>query len=77
MRQTNGQLRLLVKDDGVGLASRTAAGGLGIIGMQERVRELGGTMSLNSQPGRGTALTVIVPVSWKEAHSERQSIACG
>jgi signal transduction histidine kinase len=33
-----------------------------MIGIQERVRELGGSVSWNSQPGRGTVLSAEIPV---------------
>jgi signal transduction histidine kinase len=76
MASTECDLRLTVRDDGLGMADRTASSGLGLIGMQERVRELGGSMSLESRPGRGTSLTVAIPVSWRETESERTSTAC-
>lgn len=76
MTRANGHLRLSVKDDGKGTATRSS-GGLGLLGIQERVRELGGSMSLDSSPGRGTALTIVIPVSWKEVPGERTSLACG
>jgi len=36
-------------------------GKLGLAGMQERVQLVGGTMSLQSEPGRGTTITVEAP----------------
>jgi len=36
-------------------------GKLGIIGMQERTRLLGGTLSVHSEPGAGTTVVVTVP----------------
>ena len=51
-----------VKDDGVGFDPAAVRGrGLGLIGMQERVMELGGELSLVSQPGKGTALSARIP----------------
>lgn len=57
-------LRLEVADDGVGfdpedpeLRSRH----LGLTSMEERARELGGTLSLRSTPGHGTRVTLEVP----------------
>ncbi|HEU0121436.1 MAG TPA: sensor histidine kinase, partial [Bryobacteraceae bacterium] len=49
-------LRLWIRDNGIGM--RTAGNpkqGLGLLGIQERVRELKGTMSLFSEPGNGTS----------------------
>jgi signal transduction histidine kinase len=37
-------------------------GRLGLIGMQERARTLGGTLTIQSEPGRGTVVTVDVPI---------------
>lgn len=55
---------LSVQDDGVGLAASESTGpGLGLIGIQERVRELGGSVSIHSQPNRGTSLRVEIPIT--------------
>jgi signal transduction histidine kinase len=60
-------VRMEIKDDGVGFESDCRVGaGLGLIGMGERVRELGGALNLSSVPGRGTMLKVIIPVDGKE-----------
>lgn len=54
---------LTVQDDGVGLdASESSGPGLGLIGIQERVRELGGTVTIHSQSNRGTSLRVEIPL---------------
>jgi signal transduction histidine kinase len=37
--------------------------GLGLFGMQERVRELGGTMSIFGKTGKGTLVKITVPLS--------------
>ncbi len=58
---SQGELRLTVADDGVGFdAARTAPSGLGLMGIEERVRELGGTVNIDSAIGQGTTLTVVV-----------------
>ena len=46
IRQSNRVLEVAVKDDGAGffLSDVAHGGGLGLIGMEERVRELGGTL---------------------------------
>jgi len=57
-----GALRLEISDDGVGMPDREAtAAGLGLLGIQERVRELGGRFEIHSIRGRGTLLTIEVP----------------
>jgi PAS domain S-box-containing protein len=57
-------VRLCIQDDGAGFDSETgtAAHGLGIISMKERVRLVQGDFSICSQPGQGTTLTVLVPL---------------
>lgn len=52
---------LAVADDGVGLRAvgrRPAAAGIGLAGMRRRVRDVGGSLRLQSRPGRGTRLVV-------------------
>jgi signal transduction histidine kinase len=56
-------LELIVVDDGIGFQrERTPVAGLGLIGMEERVRELGGTAVVRSAPGQGTSIRVSVPL---------------
>ncbi len=53
---------LRVADDGSGFDPATArAGGLGLEGMAERARLVGGQLDLRSSPGAGTELTLRVP----------------
>ena len=59
----------IIEDDGRGFDTtkpRRPAdqeGGLGLIGIQERLNVLGGSLSIESAPGRGTTLIVRIPVS--------------
>jgi signal transduction histidine kinase/ligand-binding sensor domain-containing protein len=55
--------RLQVADDGIGfdLAAVRKAGGQGLPGMQERAEEIGGTWAVESSPGAGTRVTIVVP----------------
>ena len=54
-------LELVVADDGVGGAR--AGGGSGLLGLQDRVEAVGGTLHVVSPLGAGTTLTARVPVS--------------
>lgn len=57
-----------VEDDGQGFNVESALGtqnslrGLGLLGMQERVELLGGSISVRSEVGKGTTISVAVPV---------------
>jgi signal transduction histidine kinase len=59
---------LMVEDDGKGfdLASPRQRG-LGLFGMEERVRELGGEVSIFTRPGMGTQVRIVVPANLQEA----------
>jgi signal transduction histidine kinase len=53
---------LTVADDGRGCQpGPIGAGGLGLVSMRERARQLGGTFELDSRPGRGPTVRVAVP----------------
>jgi PAS domain S-box-containing protein len=52
---------LEVTDDGRGFDSMVVQGGVGFVGMRERVEELGGEIEIKSRPGGGTEVTVRVP----------------
>jgi PAS domain S-box-containing protein len=64
LREGDGGLHLVVRDDGVGfdLAGPGARGRLGLASMRERVRLLNGTIEIESEPGRGTAVVAWIPV---------------
>jgi len=51
-----------VQDDGDGFDKRTVRG-LGLLGMEERVRQLGGRFRIDSQPGRGATISAEIPLT--------------
>ncbi|MBV8895556.1 MAG: MCP four helix bundle domain-containing protein [Acidobacteriaceae bacterium] len=55
-------LHLRIRDDGHGF-SPDREKGMGLLGMQERVRRLHGSFHVDSGPGRGTAVTVDLPAA--------------
>ena len=57
------EVRLQIKDDGKGFDVRKTRRGVGLIGMRERAKEIGGKFTLNSKPGKGTRVEVTVPLS--------------
>ncbi|MEJ5198108.1 MAG: GAF domain-containing sensor histidine kinase, partial [Anaerolineae bacterium] len=60
-------VEMTIQDNGKGfnlapsLEDLAVTGHLGLIGMRERARLLGGTLSIQTQPGRGTKVTISVP----------------
>ena len=61
VRGESGKIMLSVQDDGSGFDPRRVRG-LGLLGMEERVRHLGGAFDIDSQPGRGTCVSVALPL---------------
>jgi signal transduction histidine kinase len=63
------RLEMRVADNGHGfklpgaVGDLAAAGKLGLLGMHERARLLGGTVDIRSEPRRGTTVVVELPVS--------------
>lgn len=57
-------IQLTVRDPGVGFSpdSLKDRAGLGIVSMEERVRLVGGKISVHSKPGEGTRVEVVVPI---------------
>ena len=50
-----------VRDDGVGFDPEASEPGYGLPAMRARVGQIGGTLSLATGPGRGTAIRAEVP----------------
>jgi signal transduction histidine kinase len=55
----DGTVRLEVCDDGRGASA--AGDGFGLLGLRERAERLGGSVDVESAPGRGTTLRMAVP----------------
>ncbi len=62
VRQQKDRLSLSIEDDGKGFRPDHERG-MGLLGMQERVSHLGGRFSVDSGPGRGAALKVVLPLA--------------
>lgn len=68
--QNDGRVRILVEDKGKGIPpekrsqiASSGTPGVGVRGMRERLRQLGGAMEIDSESGKGTKITVQLPVS--------------
>ena len=67
-------LSLLISDDGLGFAPATdpgREGQRGMAGMSERIDQLGGTLTVASEPGKGTQIEALFP--WAPRALERAS----
>ena len=60
------RVRLSVSDNGKGFDPERSKRGLGLISIQERVRALGGAVSLDPGPGRGTSVRVEVSIDRRQ-----------
>jgi two-component system, NarL family, sensor histidine kinase UhpB len=60
-RREDGGVVLEVADDGRGFAFDESEGGLGIGGMRERALLIGGELTIESRPGRGTTVRLTLP----------------
>jgi len=66
--RTSHQITLVIEDDGRGFnellrGAPDALGGLGLIGMRERVALLGGDLVIESTPGSGTSIRARLPLA--------------
>jgi CheY-like chemotaxis protein/anti-sigma regulatory factor (Ser/Thr protein kinase) len=63
------EIRILVSDEGVGFdpsrldSTETATGGLGLFSIRERIDSIGGRVEIDSAPGKGCQLTMVVPAA--------------
>ena len=63
VRESAGELRFEVRDDGVGFIAGSTANGGGLTNMHDRIAALGGTLKVTSAPGAGTAVRGSVPLA--------------
>lgn len=67
-------LRLEVEDHGIGFAQKIcneeyiSGKGLGLFSIQERLRDFGGKMHIESQPGQRTRITLLAPLKMSTQH---------
>ena len=55
------ELRLELRDDGDGFKAKHRHDGVGLVGMRERVEQMGGELQITSSRGKGTKITVLLP----------------
>jgi len=61
LRRSRRSVELEVADDGRGFAFEQSERGLGIGGMRERALLIGGELTIESRPGHGTTVRLLVP----------------
>jgi signal transduction histidine kinase/ligand-binding sensor domain-containing protein len=67
VRHSADEILLAVRDNGKGLAPGAVSvtsegGGFGMMGISERAQSLGGRVTVHSEPGNGTIITVRIPL---------------
>lgn len=63
LQRQGATLEVTIRDDGIGFDPATAKGArLGLLGMQERARALGGRLTVQSAPNDGTTVLLTVPL---------------
>ncbi len=72
LQYTNASVCLTVTDDGQGFAAEQAspAGHFGLLDMRERAQSMGNALRVESEPGRGTRITVEVPLQPRDIIDE-------
>jgi signal transduction histidine kinase len=79
VKQPDHRVTVEIRDDGVGISQRPGSRvlvipyGVGIAGMQEHVLQLNGTFRMHSIPGRGTVVSVSLPIALKPEASATRS----
>jgi signal transduction histidine kinase len=65
LKRVEGQVQVMIEDDGIGFDSAAHSGGIGMSSMRERAAEIGARFQVESKPGRGTR----VIIAWRESVS--------
>ncbi len=71
-RASHGEVVLEIEDDGRGFDAAVARRGLGLVGIEERVRAIGGSLRLAAAPGRGTRFEISIPL--KQDKSDEHTV---
>jgi signal transduction histidine kinase len=73
-------VQVSIEDDGRGFDEAAAPGPqqghFGLLGMRERVKRLGGSVVVRSEPGKGTCVTASVPIAMS-VEAERRGVPVG
>lgn len=58
----NNEIHILFEDNGSGFESNKKGKGIGIINVENRISKVNGSMEIDSKPGRGTAISITIPI---------------
>jgi signal transduction histidine kinase len=78
VRRDRDNIKINVEDDGIGFdVSKTQhhvdkAGGFGLFRIRERLNYLGGQIKIESEPNRGTRVSLVVPVKCNGKNTKEQ-----
>jgi len=82
IRREDSEVHVSVEDDGVGFRHAQSGlqlqrnGGFGLFSIRERLHHLGGRVELRSQPGQGTAVTLVAPLARQEGNVRGDENGC-
>jgi signal transduction histidine kinase len=62
LRKTADHLELMIQDDGIGFNTAIKTGGIGLRNIKNRVDYYNGTVRIDSEPGKGCAVTIVIPL---------------
>jgi signal transduction histidine kinase len=73
--QTPDLLKASLKDNGVGFDQKNQKNrmGLGLTGMEDRIKKIGGRLTIKSSPGSGTSVFFAIPLFEKKEPSSKES----
>lgn len=61
--ENDGQMELVINDNGKGFDTKQKTTHLGLVGIRERVHSIDGVLQISSMPGKGTRIRISVPLS--------------
>jgi PAS domain S-box-containing protein len=61
LQYRRGKVTISVRDNGLGMDLRASSNGIGLLGIEERIALLGGSLDIHSWPGKGVKLIARVP----------------
>ena len=63
LARRSGRIQFEISDDGTGFESSAPIAGFGLVSMHDRIAAVGGELSVDSSPGRGTTVLGRIPVA--------------